>query len=412
MEQNNFEKLPKKLQDALNRCDALVSPEQLEYFYQLYDSKTGGFYYSISSRDAEEMTPFAEGTRFTLEALIYGGMVLPDWYKEKVSKWILEHQDEGDGFFYEELWGKITSGARINRDLVYSRGILDMCDVKAKYPFPEERIKLGNASSSKSAGFPDYLKSKENMKAFLDSLDWSTKSIWGTGQTLTTAKELIKAAGLFEFVHDYIVQKQNKETGLWGEGYDWMNTNGAMKLSGFFMDTEHPYPNPELAIESVKKIYAGENPPTSATWIWNPFVLISRIIASNSNNKATLRALLYDSGAEIVNRAIDCALLLKRADGGFSSSTTRAIPRQQGYLFGYGTTAESDLDGTLIAGSRLRNFIWSVFGLSAPSGYYSGMNDDFWERCRTKPDVVKTLPRPEGPLNPPSSAELIYKPRF
>ena len=104
-----FENFPKKLQDALLRCDALAGPEQLEYFYQLYDPKTGGFYYSLSSRDAEEMTPFAEGTSFVLEALLYGGMTLPEWYKEKVSKWILNHQDESDGFFYEDLWGKITS---------------------------------------------------------------------------------------------------------------------------------------------------------------------------------------------------------------------------------------------------------------------------------------------------------------
>ena len=56
MSENTFEKLPKKLQDALMRCDALAGPEQLEYYYQLYDPRTGGFYYSISSRDAEEMT--------------------------------------------------------------------------------------------------------------------------------------------------------------------------------------------------------------------------------------------------------------------------------------------------------------------------------------------------------------------
>ena len=97
MENNNFSALPKKLQEALKRSDVLVGRQTLEYYYNLYDPRTGGFYYSISSRDMEKMTPFAEGTYFVLNALRDGGIMPPDWYKEKVSAWILPHQDEGDG---------------------------------------------------------------------------------------------------------------------------------------------------------------------------------------------------------------------------------------------------------------------------------------------------------------------------
>ena len=408
MSEQKFENLPKELQEALLRCDILAGPEQLEYFYQLYDPKTGGFYYSISSRDSEEMTPFAEGTSFSLEALRYGGLTLPDWYKEKVGTWIQNHQDESDGFFYEDLWGKITSGARIYRDLAYSKDILNKCGLKAKYTYPEDRIKSGDAKNTESAGFPEYLESEEKMKAYLDSLDWS--STWGTGQRLTTASGVIKAAGLYDFVHDYIVSKQNKETGLFGDGLGWMNTNGAMKLSGYFTDPKYPYPNPELAIESVKKLFGGDEPPTSATWVWNPFVLVSRILANAGEKTESLRSLLYETGAEIVNKAVDCALLMKREDGGFSSSIGAATPRQQGYLFGYGTRTESDLDGTLIAGPRLRNCIWSVFGVKAPRGYYKHKEEEFWERCRNKPEIVKTIPRPNGPLNSPGAKEHIFKP--
>ena len=329
-----FNSLPEKLREALKRCDLLIDKEQLDYFYDLYDPKTGGFYYSISSRDSEEMTPFAEGTSFVLTALRHGGMTLPDWYKEKVGNWILNHQDESDGFFYEDLWGKITSGPRIYRDLVYSQSILSLCGLKAKYAYPEERIKSGTATSEQSAGFPEYLSSKEKMKEYLDSLNW--KETWGTGQKLVTAMSMMQAAGLYEYVYDYVVDKQNKETGLWGEGLDWMNTNGAMKLSGFFCDEDHPYPNPKTAIESVKRIYGGVTPPTYATYIWNPFVLLSGILYSNKKRADELRGLLWDSGADIVNRAVDCALLLRRKDGGFASCLNEGAPRQQAYLFGHG----------------------------------------------------------------------------
>ena len=55
MENNNFDSLPKELREALLRCDLLIGEEQLEYYYQLYDPKTGGFYYSISSASREEI---------------------------------------------------------------------------------------------------------------------------------------------------------------------------------------------------------------------------------------------------------------------------------------------------------------------------------------------------------------------
>ena len=69
--------LPKELEGALKRCDLLVGDEILDYYYNLFDPETGGFYYSISSRDLENMTPFAEGTRFVLESLAFGGIDLP-----------------------------------------------------------------------------------------------------------------------------------------------------------------------------------------------------------------------------------------------------------------------------------------------------------------------------------------------
>ena len=142
------------------------------------------------------------------------------------------------------------------------------------------------------------------------------------------------------------------------------------------------------------KLYTGDEPPTSATWIWNPFVAMSRAFYSLGEKGDALRPLLYDKGADIVNCAVDNALKLQRTDGGFASSPVRGAARQQGFLFGYGLKDESDLDGTLIAGPRLRNTIHSTFGIKAPGGYYAHMNDEFWEKCKNKPEIVKTLPYP------------------
>ena len=392
----DYKDLPKDLVEALRGCDTLCGPEQLNLYYELFDPKTGGFYYSISSRDTEEMTPFAEGTRFSIEALRYGGIELPDWEKERVGNWILGHQDESDGFFYEDLWGKITSGPRLNRDLAYSVDILrEYCGMDPKYTLPVERIKNNDISPT----IPEYLKSEETMLAYLDSLDWSYDRIWSTGQRLTTARTMIYASGYEKLTKDYVKSKINPETGLLGTGFGWMNTNGSMKLSSFF-DLTNPYPNIEHAIDTVIKIFETCPPPSSATMIWNPFVFLDRAIASQGDKKEEARALLLEKGAKMVNLAVECACKLKKPDGGFASSPARAIKRQQGYLFGLGLENESDLDGTLIAGPRLRNTIHSTFGVKASRGYYKEYEEEFWEKCKNKAPIVKKFPKPDEPLAP------------
>ena len=47
MDNASYGTLSKELREALAGCDVLAGPEQLEYFYRLYDPKTDGFYYLI-----------------------------------------------------------------------------------------------------------------------------------------------------------------------------------------------------------------------------------------------------------------------------------------------------------------------------------------------------------------------------
>ncbi len=406
-----FENLPKDLQKALKRSDVLVGKKTLDYYYDLYDPETGGFYYSGSSRDMEKMTPFAEGTYFVLNAIRNGGITLPEWYKEKVTSWLIPHQDESDGYFYETLWGKITKGARINRDLLYSRLIIkSFCGRELLYKTPDVRIAEAS-KESKSSAVPEHLQSEEAVTKYLDALDWSTKSIWGTGQNLATQADLIRAAGLEDTVCSYIISKQNPDTGLWGDDLTWNNTNGTMKLAAFFQNKDHPFPRAELMIESVKKVFESGTDPNLATNIWNPFVAISCALASYDEERAEqLRSLLYEKGADMVSFAIDAAEKLRKPDGGFSSFQGGSIARQQGYLFGAGLKDESDLDGTVIAGHLLRSQMHRVFGVEADSNYLKEYEEDFWERCKSKAPSKKTIPRGDEPLNPPSQSPLYYEP--
>ena len=365
------------LREALRRADLLVDGDMLRYFVQLYDPRTGGFYYSISSRDTPGFTPFAEGTRFVLESVADGGITsLPDWYREKLSAWLLSHQDPADGYFYEELWGKIPSGPRRDRDLTYSLDLLvHYCGRQPLYPTPQQRMQAGG----EEADWPVYLRSRRDMLDWLDSLDWTTPQIWHTGQKLASAISLIAAAGLDGVVREYVRARQNGRTGLWADDLTWLNINGAMKLSSYFCDPRHPYPYMDRMIESIVYIFQHAGAEIHATYLWNPFMALKNALASQGERAEEYRTLLCRNGPEMVRLAVDRALQLRRADGGFSSDWDHAQCRQQGYLYGLGLKEESDMDGTVIAGPRLRRTLYEVFGAQVSHDYFQPMAEWFWE---------------------------------
>lgn len=253
----NLEITPEIL-SALDRLDQFIGKDVVQWAINLYDPETGGFYTSSSSRDYEPFTPYAESTYFVTDILRAGGIMdaasTPQWWKDKVGKWVQSHQSEADGYFYEAFFGPYTSGVRRNRDLQYSVGLLNRVGYKPLYKTPQERLKeaeelkaaenaqpQATPAPQKTPSVPAHLQSEANFIAYLDSQDWSSKGIWNTGNKLSSESSVIKSAGLWEVANKYIVEKQNPETGLWGEGLTYNNTNGAMKLASFF-DKEHPYP--------------------------------------------------------------------------------------------------------------------------------------------------------------------------
>ena len=53
------------------------------------------------------------------------------------------------------------------------------------------------------------------------------------------------------------------------------------------------------------------------------------------------------------------------------------------------------MDGTVIAGHRLRSTIHSVFDVPCTHDYYRKYETEFWNRIQTKASIVKTLPAPQ-----------------
>ncbi len=377
-----------KIKDNLKKLDRLVGKEVLDFIYEVYDSETSAFYYTKSGSLDKELLPDIEATYFALEVLDSGGIFkegYPDFFRERLVPWVKEKQSVEDGYFYLPQWGK-TSGSRRDRDLNFALDILDRFNEKPLYKTPHERLR--NAELSES--LPEYLKSEAGLLAWLDSMSFDNASIWATGNTLSCAKLQIESAGLLDAARKYVLERQNEKTGLFGDGFNFMNSNGTMKLSHLF-DESYPFPNLYKAIESIIEIIKNTKIPSDVaiTFIWNPFVAINNIKASYKKLPDEVTKLLYDNADLLINFAYENALLFKRIDGGFSEFPEKGLAViQGGAKIGNGELA-SDMDGTVIASPRIRASLYELFGVENTKDYYVRYKDEFIERLKNKPKTVK-----------------------
>ena len=376
------------LSEKVKKLDALVGTEVLDFLYEVYDSERGAFYYTKSGSLDKELLPDIEASYFSILTLEAGGIFkdgYPDFFKNKLASWIKEKQSEEDGYFYLPQWGK-TSGSRRDRDLNFALEILKRLGEKPLYKTPHERFH----DAALSANMPVYLTSEEEFIKWLDSMSFENASIWATGNTISSAADQIKSAGLLDCAREYVLKKQNKETGLFGDGLNFMNSNGTMKLS-FLFDEDFKFPNLYRAVESIINIIKNTEIPSDVaiTFIWNPFVALNNIKASYKALPEDVSSLIYDNADLLIDFAYNNALLFKREDGGFSEYPDKGLPVIQGNAKIGDGRLESDLDGTVIASARVRESVYELFGIENTKDYYAPCRKEFLEKLKNKPAIIK-----------------------
>ena len=370
----------KKVYNSLEGFKEIVSPSILSWLAGVFDKDTGAFYFANSSRNMEKSEPFIESTAFALEFLKTSGVftaselkngTYPAVYKERAVDSIKSLQGD-DLYFYQNIWGEDVSTTRRNRDLSFARQVLSSFGESAMYP---DTVNVSDVQLLAVDDIRDYLESEEKMKIYLDSLDWSKKGIWSTGDKLSSSKSVIASAGLLDFVREYIKNKQNTETGLWAEGCDMQNINGAMKLSSYFTKAS-PYPNIDKMADSVIEVLKDETKLTSSTSLWNPVELLNRAIGSYGDSLPFKTKKKITDGMEyIVDLLIKHTAKFKKSDGGYSSYPQKSSSAMMGYPASLGME-ESDMDATIIIGIRLAGSVYGVLDLKMPK-YLSEYKDEF-----------------------------------
>ncbi len=358
---------------------SIYSKNLADWFANLFDPKTGGFYYSNSARDNEmvefygsyyELLPDIESTEQALYFINRSGMIsglggmqnaFPDWMKESLIKFVKERQDP-NGYFYHPQWPKSMVDehlSRKGRDLTKALNILTMLGAKPTYDTPTgvkgdgisadgtpvskvsltKPLGVSVASAAASAvasteDIPAHLRDEASFKAYLaqydNSMSWN--SYW-IGNQLAAQADQIKARdralrdeganySLVAILHAWLDGHCNKSTGHWSENANYDGLNGLMKISATYQSLEIPLPYPEAAVRSAIATIDTDESNETVCYAYNSWFTVSNIINNvNRHRPAEEAAVIIDSiRSELRSRAPELIRATMEKQGKFICS--------------------------------------------------------------------------------------------
>ena len=190
-----------------------------------------------------------------------------------------------------------------------------------------------------------------------------------------------------KYAVEYITERQNAATGMWGEECNFLALNAAMKLSYFYNQNTVPYPNVENMLKSVVEIVKKETPSTlSATW--NPLALVRN--ARNSFPKSKfppeLQELINPHYAELFNILADRVDAFKQPDNGYGYLPYGSSAKSQEATVSLGLR-EGDVNGTYLA-LLVRESAYNLAGISLIP-LFDTEKECFWGKIEKVKPIIK-----------------------
>jgi len=387
--------------DEVRKIYAMFDERMLIWMANLWDPKTGGFYFSNSARDNEGFLPDVEST---YQAVLFIAaqccdfihdensiLVFPERLKWKISDFAYNLQDE-DGFFYHPQWGKNITAPRKGRDLASARRLIQPFR-ELKYTHPYKRVN----SEGKPTELPEYLQSLDAFREWMAEKDIANRS-YPLGNFINATSTSIITAGP-EYV-DALVQWLNAnnrpDNGLWGEKVCYDSVNGLMKIGMTYIGFGATLPYPDKSFESARRAIMSDEPVTFACEFYNAWAALRAVLtnmdSSGETEKAShLRAELRKNAPDMIRKTAEKMALTACDDGSFAYFTARSgktCPTSQGALVALDNVREGDINGNGCSTSAPLKHMFAAFGVKMPPMFSVADGEFFFELLSSKLDEV------------------------
>lgn len=376
----------------------IFSESIVTWFANLYEPKTGGFYWSNSARDTIGYLPSLEETYAAVSFVQASGMAemfgddwvnaIPEWMKKKIVDFFYPLQDE-DSFFYLPQWPKEyvlenNLQSRITRDRGSAKEVLRRLGVAPKYQNPPIKAEPTEKKESSAPKMLWQYENVENFRKYLENIEeeyakttdpvkrsWFFYNYGNQFQSTTNylnANQEIKE----EFIK-FFEKHQSPETGMWCDKICFNATNGLHKIASVMNSIGHRMKHIDKMVETTMKIISlspEENPATGGVDIYNawscfPYIYYNILHFGEESEeerlakKEQIKRLVFKNAPETIRLGTAQMLAFKRSDGAYSYGRYGSVARAQGAPISLrSSTPESDVNGTCIAASALKRHIF------------------------------------------------------
>ncbi len=336
--------------DSLSKIYGLFTPNMLSWLAGLFDSETGGFYYSNSARDTDGFLPDIGSTKQALEILEMSGAIssydnLPILLKREITFFVCQREDKETGLFLHPQWEYQQVQmhiSRLSRDLQSAETIVNElpCNLNSE-PITNAAKKITNNK------FFNYLSSKDALASFLEQLPFNYES----ASFLSSQISLFKSLGLDGIVCDWLVTKQNPNTGLFEDENNRTAVSSFRQVSSFFIATDRWLPNTEKAVSHILKHMT--TPSMSTVYYvaacWHSLSNINYLCRNDKETLCKVLKEICESVTVPLEYTYNTLLNSKWDDGSFSYYPSGSCHLCWGMPVAVPDAKEGDVNATLLA---------------------------------------------------------------
>ena len=398
------EQMGKRAADAVKKLYDYYGTDWVKWMANLYEPKSGLFYYANSARDCDTVTytkngvtstydllPDCESTCQALDMLEELGLfrsvnndwerALPREMRERCLHYIQSMQDPDDGYFYHPQWGKGIGTARIGRDISQCLGLINMMGGKPLYKPATERIAenaAGTSPKNESSEIPERFRSREKFIAYLDKTVSDNAHFHDVGHILSSETAQIKAAGFAEVCMEYLDAYQSPETGYWDEGkqHEYNKISAIIKISGLYSGLGGRLKYMDKVIDSAIDTILSKRVPDNICFVYNSIGGLGAAVgtvrktsdpnATDCTNIDVVMKKVYDRLPEMIDATIDKLELFRHDDGSFSFHCDgTSLIDNQGVFTSRGYN-EGDVNGTTVAIFYMLYSLFPLLGVDRP----------------------------------------------
>lgn len=378
--------------EEIRRIYSMFDERMLIWLANLWDARTGGFYFSNSARDNDGFLPDAESTYQAVHFIAAqccdfvhdenSILVFPEKLKWKISDFAYNLQDE-DGFFYHPQWGKNITAPRKGRDLAAARRLVQPLR-ELKYTHPYKRVD----SSGKPTELPEHLQSLEAFREWMAGKDIATRS-YSLGNFINATSTSIITAGpeYVDALVKWLNDNNRPDNGLWGEKVCYDSVNGLMKIGITYTCFGATLPYPDKSFESARFAIMSDEPVTFSCEFYNAWAALRAVLqnmdsAGETEKAAALRQDLRKNAPLMIRKTAEKMALTACDDGSFAYFTAasgKTCTTSQGALVALDNVREGDINGNGCSTSAPLKHMFAAFGVKMPPMFSKADAEFFFE---------------------------------